>query len=483
MANARGGLSKREYAAKQSGGKLNDSTGKVTVPAKTTTTAKPKQTFSKEQFAGMVDNANSWANLPNVAPPLQGAGPLQPGQTRASDSYKGGYSFKAPSSSKKGGSSGRKSSSVPPQQDTQSIWDKFVANLGASGSMGRGAGELANPHYTPGAQEVASTIGTGLRVAGDTAFGLDSALASGRPPLMSALDPQALRVAPGLDQSLQVDPSVQSDLGIIPDQSNIGTGNDPTNQTIIPPGAGNGGNGGNLRGGTVDITGNAVSSTPGKSGKGNDNGNSAYDQYAKAMKENQKMLEKAFNDMLGQTDQTYQGYQTDYEKALADAQQQEQQRILTQQMSYGTADSEQRQQADSRLAAELADKRSTFMRQLADKQNAAKTDIGFQRANKLSDMNTQSAQAYIDNYKYQQQLAQQDFANQISLMNARAKGNSGNNDYPVAAPTADVLQYMQDYGVSQKVAEQMVVAQYGYTNKPQTQSIWDMLNPNAGIGL
>jgi hypothetical protein len=73
---SRGGLSKREYAAKQSGGTLNYKTGKVSTPKKSSSSSKSSSSKS-------------------VAP-LKGAGPLLPGQTRVADSYTGGQNWDDP---------------------------------------------------------------------------------------------------------------------------------------------------------------------------------------------------------------------------------------------------------------------------------------------------------------------------------------------------------------------------------------------------
>lgn len=83
----RGGLSKREVAAKASGGSLNYKTGKITVAPKAQPKIAPLLGAGPLQ-PGQTRVANSYGG----GSQLSGAGPLSPGQTRVPDSYIGGTS-------------------------------------------------------------------------------------------------------------------------------------------------------------------------------------------------------------------------------------------------------------------------------------------------------------------------------------------------------------------------------------------------------
>ena len=102
----RGGLSKRELAAKQTGGSLSYKTGKISVPTKTTA----KKPVAPLAGAGpLLPGQSRVENSYGGGSQLVGAGPLLPGQTRVEGSYTGG-------SSKSSSKSSPKPSSSKPQQ-------------------------------------------------------------------------------------------------------------------------------------------------------------------------------------------------------------------------------------------------------------------------------------------------------------------------------------------------------------------------------
>jgi len=177
-------------------------------------------------------------------------------------------------------------------------------------------------------------------------------------------------------------------------------------------------------GGTVAATngrGKSTSDGSGKSGSGKD---SPYNAIAKQLQMNSKMQEKAFMDMLNSVDPTYQGYRDEFNSSLESALQDERQRLMTRQMGYGTADSEQRDQAEERLTAEFSKQRGDYLAKLATQQGNARSEIGLQRANSLGDSGLRAAQMQMEAYKYQQQMTQQEFENNMAERKLRQSGAS-----------------------------------------------------------
>lgn len=93
-------LSSREQAAKKAGGALNYSTGKISVPVKKTATTKSTKSVAPLEGAGpLLPGQTRVANSYGGGSQLYGAGPLLPGQTRVEGSYTGGSNNSKPSSS------------------------------------------------------------------------------------------------------------------------------------------------------------------------------------------------------------------------------------------------------------------------------------------------------------------------------------------------------------------------------------------------
>lgn len=344
--------------------------------------------------------------------------------------YQPEQTFSAPKSSNKSNSSNKSSSNkssdpaysyTPPAQQP-SMWDSMKSNFNTAMSGGGargGAGQIVtSPQATKSIADMGGDFGT--KVADsmkDWNFGINTAMAHGPSELdqylLGGKTPDLLKGS--TDSSLRVDPT-QAEVPLAPPAPEVGTQFDPMNQ----PQTNNGG--GNM---SVDAMGNSVRSGGSTSGKGSSS--DPYGKYEKYLKSARDAQEQAFKEMLNQIDPTYEGYQTDYEQALNDSMEQERQALLSRQMSYGTADSEQREQAEGRLTSDFAKQRATFMRQLAEKEASQRADIGGQRANALSSIDMQSANAMLDAYKYQQAQQQQEFENQLKMMGMRSSGSSASN--------------------------------------------------------
>lgn len=491
MANARGGLSKREYAAKQAGGTMNYKTGVVKVAAKKA----PAKSTSSSYGASPIPGGGTYT-VPGAKPTLT---PQQQANVAAADAKfyaSPDYASQASSFSTKQRETDGPSNKA--RSTSSTTFSQPTPVRQAINAVGSGIDSLRSGYDTAtrkftgtdDGQASPSLLGVGLSAGkkilragtnpigrGISAFGelglteelgsLNNYLrplkaeASDYPqdsPIEQALAPEGQ----GVDPSQEVVPEAQNS-GI--DWSKIAT--DPMGNPAAQDGGG---------GSTTDAFG--VTSTGGSDGKKDKRGDDPYSQLAKMYDEDRKMKERAFAEMLDQVDPTYEGYKTEYNTALEKSRFNEKQQLLAQQMAYGTADSEQRAQAEERLALEFADKQGAFNKQLADRENASRAEIGLQRANALSSTNMKAADSYLDSYKYQKTLEQQDFENQIAQMKLRADAKSGNSKYDPynsAPPTALVLQYMQEYGVRRDKAEEMVRDEYGYQRKPQTPNIFSVI--------
>lgn len=402
----RGGLSKREYKAKQA--------KKVTAPVRNTRPAigSYDPTLAEEMrnpAAGSYDPSLADEMNPKGAtqnPGLKGqaykvndSGPLAPGEARSSAIAK---NKSGSSSNKKKSPSAQGVEFSQSQPSNNGVPGWFPSWLGAAG-LGNSKGGRS---YSGG--DVAGSFASAdhpINYSPDQRQANKSALAflfGGTPTAFAGDDPLAregFNRMPGTTDGL--DPGLTQEQAPTAVDENADVWGPPQGPAQRPPVAGYGGGG------------SSVGMALGQSGAAAKPVTTDAEKYFRQLKE---QSEDAFQQMLDSLSPTYKGYKDEFETELQKALMEERNALLGRQMAYGTADSEQRDQAEARISGEFADKRSSFLRRLVDQEASQRAQLGYDFASDQQDMG-------MKQWQMMQQQAQQQFENDLALLKQRKSGS------------------------------------------------------------
>lgn len=450
------GMSAREWAAKQSGGKLDYKTGKITVKKSTPAKSTPA--------------------------PLKGEGPLLPGQTRQS-TYAGpslpgktqpGYynwenhsvdynTDKKKSSEKK--DSGSRTSSVTkstPVNTSQrsSAWDFLKNNIGIPTAS-------AETNTSPGGKEskridTAHTKATGLgrflQIAADP-YGLRKGKDKSLPFGMD------VTAALGLDEYLRTPQDMEGEFVGTRDQGFV-QAQDPisipssTRENNFPAPLPAETETKFIGGGGFDnqpqVTTNEEPMSRGNKGqsdyerqlqaslKGYD---SQMDDTQDFYKNQQENVGRQYEDLISGIDPMYQGYQRQAEGELGQARQSDLNRLASLFSAYNTGDSEQRMQQEERTMGDYGSKLADLLESMnlakqkeiqgyRTNQYDTQNQLAGQGFNALQGINQAKQSAGMNVANLLQNYKQQQFENQRSMM-PKSGGQAYNSQKNIAGSVQD----------------------------------------------
>jgi len=469
MANKRGGLSKREYAAKQKGGTINYKTGKVSVPQKSRSGS---QDFSK-YYTGKY--ANNWAEgeaaaraagintgegsafdiamnqryNPINAERLRTGGSSYPsdfiGPVRPNDLVGGQKAYTTGSGSKSSGSSssGTSGTSGIQKSNLEYVREGLSGLNGIDLSGGKNSVDTSKDKGTTSGMQMPNPYGTGgMQKPQGPSYSQLSPLARGlsginlRPTntmdsLLSGVGELSQATFPGSDVQevgpglkMYEGPTIQdlvfgSSLKPIiappaPDNSaqDNQTGGETKGQDKIKTGR----NSGTRSAGSSISSGVAMKSkAPGKT--------ATADEQKKVLQMIEDLREGAFSgadiydEQINQLDPQFAQMENEYKLAQEEQLNQAIQAAMGRQMANNALDSSQTAIIDAQLRQGYGNQMKTYLENLAEQKNAARNALLGQRNQTMNQAGQQSLQAYMQWLQFAAQQQQREFENQMALRN------------------------------------------------------------------